>query len=416
MQSVDLIILLCIFITGVIPVVVMVNSDSNFNVSIGVNIKAVNSSMIQGIYHIKNQSMFQINLRENSDCEEPFFFLRLSGAALLAPFQTKIKDRIFAFPYQISITGQYFLEILFFGCDFKTDYADQFMNRCLEIPPDMTINQPYSTILEKKYSLPGWVNVGVGKSHTGVKTSFRKTVDYGNHADRNWVKNYHYQGLTSTTEYFYNLQSLLGKLHVEDTFKVCFIGRSHSLKYKLISETIHPLLVKKDKIFSRLQFQYVDMRLFSCWDNSSFTEPISSCSVGVVGMGQWAAAVVKLGYKKPYGAKEFRAAMVELVHKFQDYPGTKFYLRSIHHNGLRWMKLTCPPTDWRVPYLIDEYNRELKNLSIENKIPYIDTDPIVRPMWDACYDFSHLEGNELEEDFKFILWSIAQDFREVEKF
>lgn len=313
---------------------------------IRINNNADSSYMIDSITHKINESKILIQIRDETNCTEAFFFVRLSGAALLSPLQIRESTFIYSFPYQISVTGIYHLEILFFGCDFQPDYADNIMNRCLITPPEMTINMPYQVKLDAQYQLPGWVNVKEEKFHNLISTRFFKDASNINGVASNaWVSNYEFVGLVSTHDYFYALEKMAEKVSVEDTFNFCFMGASHSRNYLHAINEILPSMIKKNKIIQKIRFKLISLILFDSWDSLSNMERINNCTVGVVGMGQWAAAALDAGYKKPHGAKEFRAAMAKIVDKFKIYSNTKFYLRSIHQNGLKWMKLSCPPTD-----------------------------------------------------------------------
>eukprot|EP00548_Thalassiothrix_antarctica_P019639 CAMPEP_0194194526 /NCGR_PEP_ID=MMETSP0154-20130528/75635_1 /TAXON_ID=1049557 /ORGANISM="Thalassiothrix antarctica, Strain L6-D1" /LENGTH=93 /DNA_ID=CAMNT_0038918965 /DNA_START=1072 /DNA_END=1350 /DNA_ORIENTATION=+ len=65
------------------------------------------------------------------------------------------------------------------------------------------------------------------------------------------------------------------------------------------------------------------------------------------------------------------------------------YLRSLHYNPLGDVKTMCPPKDWRSPPTIDMFNDILRTLAKKYDLPFIDTNFIYAPMWDAAEDWCH---------------------------
>ena len=57
---------------------------------------------------------------------------------------------------------------------------------------------------------------------------------------------------------------------------------------------------------------------------------------------------------------------------------------------------TCPPTDWRSPPMIDEFNRLARRAAAAHRLPIIDSASVVEPMWDAASDYKHPHGVVLE--------------------
>lgn len=61
------------------------------------------------------------------------------------------------------------------------------------------------------------------------------------------------------------------------------------------------------------------------------------------------------------------------------------------HKPLGYSNLDCPPTDWRIPPVIDGYNSVIRSLCNKYNLPFLDTTAIIKPMWDHATDWNHLE-------------------------
>ena len=86
------------------------------------------------------------------------------------------------------------------------------------------------------------------------------------------------------------------------------------------------------------------------------------------------------------------------------YNGTsKVFMRSVNYNGMSVAITHCPPYDHRSPPVIDMMNSVLHRLTMELKIPYIDTNDIMGPMWDSAQDYCHPKGKVFTAEVEYIL-------------
>ena len=53
------------------------------------------------------------------------------------------------------------------------------------------------------------------------------------------------------------------------------------------------------------------------------------------------------------------------------------------------------PADWRTPPVIEQYNSIIRNVSFSMNVSYIDTNFIIRPMWDSAEDFCHYRHDKI---------------------
>jgi hypothetical protein len=111
-------------------------------------------------------------------------------------------------------------------------------------------------------------------------------------------------------------------------------------------------------------------------------------------------------------------------------------VQSVNFNPLGAMLVTCPPTDWRSPPVIDGYNDALAEVTAAAGVPFIDAVRsltrwpfsqysilcqdrktqkrqfsqgfIVGPMWDSADDWCHYHGKVVEAVAHYSLYRIAQ--------
>ena len=85
-----------------------------------------------------------------------------------------------------------------------------------------------------------------------------------------------------------------------------------------------------------------------------------------------------------------------LAQRMAEAPKSKSWVLSCNHIPLNCDVTTCPPTDWRSPPMVDEFNQIAERLASAHGLPFIDNTDIVSPMWDAAQDWKHPHGVVLE--------------------
>jgi hypothetical protein len=112
-----------------------------------------------------------------------------------------------------------------------------------------------------------------------------------------------------------------------------------------------------------------------------------NCTKTVVAVGQWPSGRRPQKQRPPILFPEYKRQMADVIRNFKNAKtDIGFHLRSIHYNPLGDTKFNCPPDDWRSPSTIDGYKLECKY------VPYIDTNFILRPMWDSASDWCHYKN------------------------
>jgi len=136
-----------------------------------------------------------------------------------------------------------------------------------------------------------------------------------------------------------------------------------------------------------------------------------NCTKFVIGVGQWPASWAAPG-KVPYSLKRWRDEMTNVVTNeeiFKIDGEIKLFLRSIHHNPIGDLIGACPPTDWRSPTVIDNYNFIIEELVLKlnsSRVVYLDTTFITKPLWDSSRDWCHLTPKVSSVESLYIAYAL----------
>jgi hypothetical protein len=133
----------------------------------------------------------------------------------------------------------------------------------------------------------------------------------------------------------------------------------------------------------------------------------------VIALGQWALSdAVK---KKPIDPDTWINQMKTIVDDIHNNSNMTIILRSIHYHSLGYTILSCPPEDWRLPYLIDVYNEKLAEFAEKHPAfqkehnRFIDTNPVVGAVWDTWEDWNHVWFKVGNPEARYILNQMTGD-------
>lgn len=166
---------------------------------------------------------------------------------------------------------------------------------------------------------------------------------------------------------------------------VCMIGWSHTRH--LIGAFQSQGLPKKMNI----ELHWAKAK-FPTDVGETFVQSLPKCQAVVVALGQWPG-------QRGVSFADFRSQTESMIRALSDgLPAAKILARSIHYNPLGDLISSCSPKrDFRSPALIDGYNRIIaevcRSLATGPKsvaVAFVDTNHIVKPMWDAAPDWCHL--------------------------
>jgi hypothetical protein len=72
------------------------------------------------------------------------------------------------------------------------------------------------------------------------------------------------------------------------------------------------------------------------------------------------------------------------------------------------MTLSCPPTDWRIPPVIDMHNKITERVCKQFGMRWIDTSDIMGVMWDRAIDFNHYYDISSDFEAMYVLSTVFQ--------
>jgi hypothetical protein len=377
-------------------ITVALNEDSSF------------CSSVSSVVIDTDQRLVIIDLHPKRPCDSPTFSVRLSGTALYLlklerqnyePLQPGDGARILAprkhtyfYSYPpIQDNGVYFLEVVVLLCaQFRPDnlidncVADNWRGRNVITAANSTITLKASLSF---IATPRWV-LGSGATLASLPTRIQS---------RTCVAVPPGPGVQALCElrrnpaelWQYQQYNWAGNVDWKDAYRVigapavtvCFVGASHS---RYLSGFAKEMDIHDTKV----QFQHVETHYPEEFAMSSLVS--HRCDYAVIGYGQWPASWVP---KVPYSIERFKLAMKNVMTIVKEAAVTganpKVFVRSINYNGLATSMTACPPTDHRIPPVIDAMNDVLAELAVAVGVPYIDTNHIMGPMWDSALDYCH---------------------------
>lgn len=188
---------------------------------------------------------------------------------------------------------------------------------------------------------------------------------------------------------FQTQKSTRKSLGGDQAFKVCLVGKSHSVHIAYSLQQLH---------LGRWFF-LIPKKFPEDITNDFFVQSHQKygCTSFVIGIGQWPASWVP---DIPYSFLRYRDGMARIIRTVASANSEihnttfRYFFRSMHYLPIGDTVSSCPPTDWRSPPVIDAYNYLVQNLillpSNKNNTFFLDTEFISNPMWDIAYDWCHL--------------------------
>jgi hypothetical protein len=105
-----------------------------------------------------------------------------------------------------------------------------------------------------------------------------------------------------------------------------------------------------------------------------------------------------------------RSGLLSFAHIVKN--STRLYVINVHEMPLGDRISACPPSDWRNPEVIRNYNKILAALSEELSIPYLNTTDIISPMWDTAQDWCHYESAVGKAEAIYVARSLSYPYSE----
>ena len=130
---------------------------------------------------------------------------------------------------------------------------------------------------------------------------------------------------------------------------------------------------------------------------------IADCTHIVVHVGQW-----DLGWpmSRATSPSAFRSHLLAGLRTLSTASATVVLL-SNNYNPLGASVLACPPTDWRMPDVVEAYNAIGKEVAETLGILFVDNNKeAIGPVWDSAEDWAHYYGAGFEAAAINLLWSL----------
>jgi len=404
---------------------------------------------VESVSHIPEECKVVVDFRKNNSrkCRNPRIFGRISGPYVaLIEWEDKLTATEESNPtagnttvsgnnatttdipmvhqmvgrYSVPSRGRYFIEVIGLFCN-GPQWNQSFQKTCMEDPTRHRITQDTAFIsVTTVSSLSSELAFGHWKwsPPTINQTKLSNLTDHDNEDPRNQpplLTRYQPQNCRTSldlktdrcripmsldrfTPYQFDDNDAAGRVRSQlsqwgnKTVLLCFVGLSHSRELARevglwLSEwnATNIQAISMDAQFPRL----VNPRRIAS----------RRCTATVVASGQWSAGLKPSGGKYrgmgPTGFPEYEDEVMNMVARLKKRKLTNLFLRSIHYNALGDIKTTCPPQDWRSPPVIDAYNDILVDLTTSRKVPFIDTNFIVGPMWDISADLCHYKNDRV---------------------
>lgn len=400
---------------------------------------------IISIDHFPEEATIIVTLKPDGRCPNPYLLGRLSGPALVvlewsSPLSANDNSKFGS--YHVPISGQYFVEIIAVTClDFSHDLAFDFQSTCVEDVMNHRLTAYNSKIrIDKDQSATAAPTIIVTPSRSGV-------TGYWLHQQDERAANNDYSAMYTrfqprgcmrlddpTYEHFENppdhcieptdlnrfepftifqyyrekkgsrtltpsavVPSGPQALRTAKPTTICLVGASHSRTLFASMTKHHNITIANNNI----HIEWINAKLFRDVNNKTIPElVVGKCDKIILGIGQWSAS---FSGNKPMRFPDYRLRFRKLIGRLQHFlrRDVEIFARSIHYNPLNVINSGyCPPRDWRSPTVIDGYNAIIQNachdiadaVSSANlaTVRFVDTDFIVKPLWDASSDWGHV--------------------------
>jgi len=371
---------------------------------------------IERISHFPSQAKIVVQLANKRVCVNPRLFGRLSGEYLsLIHWENKEgtttsneyandKNLITGY-YTVPSPGRYFIEIIGILC-YDITFDTDFKGICLEDPTRHRLTHSSASIdavvsvgnkKSKENESINTLRLPLGYWKSSSNVHYPMFTRYQPHDCRGHDKRrtercinassvrqftpyqfvYSDDILINNEEMIHSRATLLDQTNVTN---LCLVGGSHS---EAMKEEMNSCLRQWN--ISNVIVHYKESRYPHTTDKKFITQNITTqyCDKIVIAVGQWSAGRAATLFQ------QYKVEITDMITRFKDLRVANFYLRAIHYNPLGDEKTECPPKDWRSPPVIDMYNDIIQNLSTAMKVPFINTNFIISPMWDSAVDWCH---------------------------
>ena len=216
----------------------------------------------------------------------------------------------------------------------------------------------------------------------------------------------------------------------QPSVRLCFVGASHSRQLNEFCTLVlnytdyhspDDYLLQEVIGCAHIRYSYPVNIIARSADELRSVFHSRNCTHAIVGLYQWYFSAQN-SKKGPLRLSERKDEMTEATRVLSEMAADcndsnpfclrKIILRSAHPNGMGWRHSKCPAKDFRsLPNTI-KATSVLQEIAADfaannnTMVSFIDTNPIIDPVWDSNRDWSHYRWEAGEVEFKFLLWNI----------
>ena len=426
---------------------------------IPINSNATLANDIESILHFSSETLFEVQLRPSATrCPRPYLMGRLSGPALIMvdwewkPQEEEEEEeegaRVLVGHYSVPLPGKYFIEIIAIHCDdflrgipehdkrsdgenvpttadnsIPQEWTYNFKDVCVEDPWRHRITEDGISIAvdhrqvkspESILPLGFWrhqknieEDPHVTSPSKPIYTRFQpqncRSQDAPSYCaeptNLDWYQDYYLDRRFSSIQNL-SVQSLWQK----EPVSMCFVGFSHSRR---MVQAMQRLAISNTQ----------QTNITVSWGKAKYPEDVTvefakglmetyNCQKIVIGVGQWPASYDR---RRPTLVDEYYREVKGMLERLRVILSSEvqIFARSIHRSAFGDFITGCPPQDWRTPPVMDAYNAAIAKAchdmgGSEKNVSFIDTTPMLAPIWDTAIDWNHLNDNAAAEEALFI--------------
>ena len=184
-----------------------------------------------------------------------------------------------------------------------------------------------------------------------------------------------------------------------DSRLVCFYGDSqvrnlvNTITAQIDSASCDPIEMQAGRASCTAPgFAYKTIHYDTDWN---FEDEVEGCSHIFLNYGQWPAAWAT---DPPWSFAQYRQSVTLFAQQMAGVKSrhitTKIYFLSTNLHSFSILMTPCPVKDYRFPHIIEAYNlaaREAFSM-VQDFVGYIDTNRVIRPLFDLSFDCAHYQG------------------------
>eukprot|EP00040_Diaphanoeca_grandis_P033544 m.205834 g.205834 ORF g.205834 m.205834 type:complete len:426 (+) comp32928_c0_seq1:412-1689(+) len=315
-------------------------------------------------------------------CERPFYMARGIGQRLVnLPHRQTTEPSIYELDTSGAL-GQFTIDITLITCQMFSTTSRQAainMSTCVTGPPKSVFQSNLTFKGKFESDEVGW-HLKTGYRWGMLNYNVRYQLPDGKCAQGAQVSD-----CDRSVEHAYEYISKPLAAHLQNpNLLLCFVGASHA---RVMSESVAAE-------FGKNRTKYYGNRLVEDLAVAEYKYLQNKCNYTIATVGQWDLSLQNRGGIP--SLKIWKERMEKAVATANKYVavGGKVVFVSTDYNPMGKIRLTCPPTDWRNPDIIEAYNHVTETVCRVAGFPFVNNNrAIVGPVWDGAPDWNHMRNH-----------------------